>query len=37
MPRPKSKRTQDKIKAYAEEPESECSNLKALKGSDYNS
>ena len=35
MPRPESKRIQGKIKAYAEDPESQRNNVKALKGSDY--
>jgi len=35
MPRPESKRIQGKIKAYAEGPESQRNNMKALKGSKY--
>ena len=35
MPRPESKRIQGKIKAYAEDPESQRNNMKALKGSKY--
>lgn len=35
MPRPESKRIQGKIKAYAEDPESQRNNIKALKGGDY--
>lgn len=35
MPRPDSKRIQGKIKAYAEDPESQRNNVKALKGSEY--